>query len=165
MKYVDAFYDETSRNLCLIIDYAEDGDLSGRINGCKKAGTMLPEDEIWKYLGNILKGLRDLHKMKVLHRDIKSANIFLDKGYMAKIGDLNVSKLQKQGLAKTQTGTPYYCPPEIWADKPYDSKCDIWSIGIVLYEMCALKPPFDGKDMKTLHDRIKTGRYTPISNK
>lgn len=55
---------------------------------------------------NIVKGLRDLHKMKVLHRDIKSANIFLGKGYMAKIGDLNVSKLQKQGLAKTQTGTP-----------------------------------------------------------
>lgn len=55
---------------------------------------------------NIVKGLRDLHKMKVLHRDIKSANIFLGKGYMAKIGDLNVSKLQRQGLAKTQTGTP-----------------------------------------------------------
>jgi len=70
--------------------------------------------------------------MKILHRDIKSANVFLAKGYQAKIGDLNVSKLQKQGLARTQTGTPYYCPPEIWGDKPYDSKCDIWSLGIVL---------------------------------
>lgn len=100
------------------MDFAENGDLSSRINEHKKARTLMPEPQVWEYLTNITKGLRDLHKVKVLHRDIKSANVFVYKDGVAKIGDLNVSKLQKHGLAKTQTGTPYYCPPEIWADKP-----------------------------------------------
>lgn len=50
----------------------------------------------------------------------------------------------------TQTGTPYYASPEVWKDKPYNSKSDIWSLGCVLYEICALHPPFMGKDMSGL---------------
>jgi NIMA (never in mitosis gene a)-related kinase len=61
---------------------------------------------------------------------------------------LNVSKVAKNGLMQTQTGTPYYCSPEVWADKPYDEKCDIWSSGCVLYEMITLKPPFEAKNMQ-----------------
>jgi NIMA (never in mitosis gene a)-related kinase len=65
-----------------------------------------------------VRGLRDLHQLKIIHRDIKSANLFVTTDGTVKIGDLNVSKLQKVGYAKTQTGTPYYCPPEIWSEKP-----------------------------------------------
>ena len=69
-----------------------------------------------------------------------------------KLGDFNVSKVcQGEGLMFTQTGTPYYASPEIWKDKPYDSKSDIWSLGWVLYEMTTLSPPFRAKDMKTLY--------------
>lgn len=65
-----------------------------------------------------------------------------------KLGDLNVSKIAKYGgMLQTQTGTPYYCSPEVWKDKPYDSKSDIWSVGCVLYEMCTLNPPFRALDM------------------
>ena len=67
--------------------------------------------------------------MKILHRDLKCANVFISKDNIFKIGDLNVSKVNKQGLAHTQTGTPYYASPEVWADKPYDGKSDIWSVG------------------------------------
>mgnify|MGYP002078463670 CR=1 FL=1 len=73
-----------------------------------------------------------LHDLKILHRDIKSANVFLNKNGMVKLGDLNVSKTSKS-LGNTQTGTPYYASPEIWKDEPYDKKSDIWSLGCVLY--------------------------------
>lgn len=69
---------------------------------------------------------------------IQSANIFLTKAGEAKLGDLNVSKVAKNGLLYTQTGTPYYASPEVWKDEPYDSKSDIWSLGCVIYEMTTL---------------------------
>lgn len=81
-----------------------------------------------------LKGLLTLHQANILHRDIKSANIFLSKDQIiAKLADLNVSKVSTNGMAKTQTGTPFYASPEVWMDKPYNTKCDIWSLGCVLY--------------------------------
>jgi NIMA (never in mitosis gene a)-related kinase len=92
--------------------------------------------------------------MNILHRDLKSANIFLSKNGDAKLGDMNVSKLAKKGLLMTQTGTPYYASPEVWKDSPYDHKSDIWSLGCVVYEMCALKPPFRAEDMEGLFNKV-----------
>lgn len=93
---------------------------------------------------------------------MKSANIFLFKDYTAKLGDLNVSKVAKKGLLYTQTGTPYYASPEVWKDQPYDCKSDIWSLGCVLYEMCALVPPFRADDMNGLFKRVLKGSYPQI---
>jgi NIMA (never in mitosis gene a)-related kinase 1/4/5 len=64
---------------------------------------------------------------------MQSANVFLSKDGTSKLGDMNVSKIAKNGLLYTQTGTPYYASPEVWKDKPYDSKSDIWSLGCVIY--------------------------------
>ena len=78
---------------------------------------------------------------------MKSANIFISNG-VYKIGDLNVSKvISEQMMVKTQTGTPYYASPEVWRDEPYDHKSDIWSLGCIIYELCALKPPFLGDSL------------------
>lgn len=82
-----------------------------------------------------------MHDLKIVHRDIKCANLFLTKEGILKLGDLNVSKVAK-GMLSTQTGTPYYASPEVWQDRPYDLKSDIWSVGCVLFEMCTLQPPF-----------------------
>jgi len=82
-----------------------------------------------------------------VHRDIKCANLFLTKDGVLKLGDLNVSKVAK-GMLSTQTGTPYYASPEVWQDKPYDLKSDIWSVGCVLFEMCALSPLFKAETCK-----------------
>ena len=101
--------------------------------------------------------------MKILHRDLKSANVFLSKEGNAKLGDLNVSKVAKKGLLYTQTGTPYYASPEVWRDQPYDSKSDIWSLGCVLYEMTTLKPPFRANDMNGLFKRVLKGVYPKIT--
>lgn len=79
-----------------------------------------------------------------------------------KLGDLNVSKVVKNSLAHTQTGTPYYASPEVWRDQPYDSKSDIWSLGCVIYEICALKPPFRANDMNGLYRKVQKGVYDRI---
>lgn len=94
-------------------------------------------------LVQIVVGLRALHEINIMHRDIKSANIFMAANNVCKLGDMNVSKLaDNKGLNYTQTGTPYYASPEVWRDEPYDFKSDIWSLGCVIYEMITLQPPF-----------------------
>jgi NIMA (never in mitosis gene a)-related kinase len=80
--------------------------------------------------------------MKILHRDLKCANVFISENGTYKLGDLNVSKIAEKGLVYTQTGTPYYAAPEVWRDEPYTFVSDIWSAGCVLYEVLTLKPPF-----------------------
>lgn len=90
--------------------------------------------------------------------------MFLDKAGIAKLGDMNVSKIAKNGLLYTQTGTPYYASPEVWKDKPYDSKSDIWSLGCVIYEMTTLKPPFRAEDMVGLYKKVIKGAYSKIGD-
>lgn len=77
---------------------------------------------------------------------------------------MNVSKIAKEGLLYTQTGTPYYASPEVWKDKPYDSKSDIWSLGCVIYEMATLKPPFRAEDMDGLYKKVIKGVYQKIGD-
>lgn len=111
-----------------------------------------------------MRGLRAFHVRNIMHRDMKSANIFLFKDMQTKLGDLNVSKIvkQKDQLMSTQTGTPYYASPEVWKDNPYDSKSDIWSMGCLLYELCALVPPFRADDMQGLYKKVIKGKYPRI---
>jgi NIMA (never in mitosis gene a)-related kinase len=145
------------------MEYASKGDLLQMINNHKKNNTRFTEEEIWKYLVQAVKGLKALHNRNILHRDIKSANIFITSENKVQLGDLNVSKVV-HSLAYTQTGTPYYASPEVWRDLPYDSKSDIWSLGCVIYEMCALDPAFKSKDMKELFSKVVKGRYNEIPN-
>lgn len=101
--------------------------------------------------------------MQILHRDIKSANIFLSKDQsVVKLADMNVSIVSSNGMAKTQTGTPYYASPQVWMEKPYSTKCDIWSLGCVLYEMASLRPPFMTHDLKSLKKAIISGVFKRI---
>lgn len=81
---------------------------------------------------------------------------------MTKLGDLNVSKVSKKGMMHTQTGTPYYASPEVWKDKPYDNKSDIWSLGCVLYEMATLLPPFRAQSMQGLSQKVQRGNFDPL---
>ena len=133
------------------MEFADNGDLFQKIRQHQKTKMYIDEGDIWKIFIQVLRGLKALHDLKIMHRDLKSANVFLYKDNSAKLGDLNVSKVAKQGLGYTQTGTPYYASPEVWQDKPYDFKSDLWSLGWVLYESAALKPPFRAEDMEGLY--------------
>lgn len=89
------------------MEFAEGGDILNLVNTHKRTRKNIKEELVWKVATSIVKGLRDMHALKMIHRDIKGANVFLYANDVAKIGDLNVSKLQRNGLATTQTGTPY----------------------------------------------------------
>ena len=160
--YKEAFWENKSNSLCIIMEYANDGDLYQKITYHKKKGIYVDEKEIWNVLIQSVRGMKALHEFKIYHRDLKSANVFICKDKTVKIGDMNVSKVAKKGLLYTQTGTPYYASPEVWQDKPYDSKSDIWSCGCVVYELATLKPPFRAQDLEGLYHKVIKGVYTKL---
>ena len=163
--YKEAFWDDTGSSLNIVMEYADDGDLETKIVKMRKEGGMFNESLIWSYSIQMIEGLKALHDKKIMHRDIKSANIFLVKDkHQCKIGDMNVSKVIKEKVLRTQTGTPYYASPEVWRDEPYSYKSDLWSIGCVIYELCALRPPFKGKDLDELYGNVCRGNIERISH-
>jgi len=166
INYKEAFIDEKDCTLCLVMEYADKGDLEKRIKEQKEKGKYFNEKDIWKVFIQIVNGLKSLHDQGIMHRDIKSSNIFLFSNGMAKIGDLNVCKiLSNDNLGHTQAGTPAYAAPEVWMEKPYGLKSDIWSLGCVLYEMITLKCPFREDNMMKLYNKILVGEYKKIPNK
>lgn len=160
--YKEAFFDNKDGSLIIIMEMADGGDLLQAIEKHKKGRTKMKEPQIWHLYTQIVRGLKALHDLKIIHRDIKCANIFLTKDGIVKLGDLNVSKVAKRGLLSTQTGTPYYASPEVWMDKPYNYKSDIWSLGCVLYEMTVLMPPFRAQSMQGLANKVKRGVFDPL---
>lgn len=147
------------------MEYADNGDLYQKINELKSTMRTMSERDIWFNFIQIVRGLKAMHEMNVMHRDLKCANVFMNRDGTIKLGDMNVSKVaNNKGLNFTQTGTPYYASPEIWLDKPYDIKSDIWSLGCVTYEMITLRPPFQADDMKGLYKKVIKGSYPKIPN-
>ena len=162
VSYKEAFFDEKDNTLCIVMEFADNGDLYQQIVQHKKSAKFFEESDIWRIFIQLVKGLKALHDLKILHRDMKSANVFLFSNGSAKLGDLNVSKVARRGLGYTQTGTPYYASPEVWKDKPYDHKSDVWSLGCVLYEMITLRPPFRAQDMEGLFNKVCKGQFSRI---
>ena len=161
--YKESFIDEVDQTLCIVMEYADEGDLFQKITLYKKLHTTFSENDAWKIFIQITKGLHDLHSYNILHRDLKSANVFLFRDGTAKLGDLNVSKIAARGLGCTQTGTPYYASPEVWKDNPYNLKSDIWSLGCLCYEILMLKTPFRAQSMEGLYRKVMKGKYPEIS--
>ncbi len=163
ISYKEAFIEESDKSLCIIMEYADRGDLYQKIVQFKKSGCLIEETDVWRIFIQMVRGLKALHDLKILHRDLKSANIFLFSDGSAKIGDCNVSKVVYKGLGYTQTGTPYYASPEVWNDDPYDNKSDIWSLGCVTYEMLTLHPPFRAESMEGLYQKVIKGQFGKIN--
>ena len=166
VNYKEAFLDEKDSSLCLVMEYADRGDLANRIKEQKKKGKYFNEKDIWRVFIQLVKGLKSLHDLSILHRDIKSSNIFLFSDGTAKLGDLNVCKILSNNiLGHTQAGTPSYAAPEVWMEKPYGLKSDIWSLGCVLYEVISLHCPFRGENIVELYNKILVGEFSRIPNK
>ncbi|XP_051025858.1 serine/threonine-protein kinase Nek5 [Acomys russatus] len=156
-------FQENSR-LFIVMEYCDGGDLLQRIQ--KQQGVLFSEDQILCWFVQISLGLKHIHDRRILHRDIKSQNIFLSKnGMVAKLGDFGTARTLNNSteLAQTCAGTPYYLSPEICQNRPYNNKTDIWSLGCVLYELCTLKHPFEGNNLHHLVLKICQAHVAPIS--
>lgn len=160
VRYYDSFLDNERLNIVMELC---DMDLAARLQN--QHGSKLAEDQIWNYFTQIAIGLHEIHQHKVLHRDMKAANIFL-KGDVLKIGDFGVAKVVTtiKQYAQTMVGTPYYLSPELCEDKPYDARSDVWALGCILYELCTLKHPFNANNQGALILKIVRGSYAPISS-
>ena len=151
--------------LCIVMDYCAGGDLYQRLK--RQKGVLLAEDRILDWFTQMCLGLKHVHDRKVLHRDLKTQNVFMTADGRCKLGDFGVSKVLSgtTQLAQTAVGTPYYLSPEICENKAYDNKSDIWSLGCVLYELCTLQHPFEGASLKLLIVKILRGNYAPVSSR
>ncbi|XP_010833964.1 PREDICTED: serine/threonine-protein kinase Nek5-like isoform X2 [Bison bison bison] len=155
---------QENNRLFIVMEYCDGGDLMKRIR--RQRGVLFSEDQILSWFVQISLGLKHIHDRKVLHRDIKTQNIFLSKnGMVAKLGDFGIARVlnNTMELARTCVGTPYYLSPEICQNKPYNNKTDIWSLGCVLYELCTLRHPFEGNNLQQLVLKICQAHVPPIS--
>lgn len=132
------------------------GDLAYHIKKRKEKNDYFSEEVIMNWFVQICLALLYVHTRKVLHRDIKSSNIFLTGNYTVKLGDFGISRVLSNSVqaANTVVGTPYYMSPEICQNKPYNFKSDVWSLGCVLYELCTLKRAFAADNLLGLVYKI-----------
>lgn len=163
VQYKESFFDPASQCLCLVMEYADDGDLASKITEHLRKRTRVPTRQLLSIITQMVLGLKALHDQNICHRDLKCANIFLTKDGYVKLGDFNVSKVLSRGMLRTQTGTPYYASPEVWQDKPYDQKSDIWSLGCIIYEMIMLQPAFKSASMNELYKKVVNAKFAPLS--
>ena len=164
IKFFEVFESNKPKHMVNIVtEYADGGDLSEKIKEKKNKNNNFTESEILDYFTQICLAIKHIHEKKIIHRDLKSGNIFLMKNGLVKLGDFGISKRFQKTMdkAKTFIGTPYYLSPEIINGKPYDSKSDIWSLGVLLYEMMTFKMPFNANSLPMLSVKIMRGQYIP----
>uniref|UniRef100_A0A1A8M2G1 Serine/threonine-protein kinase PLK n=2 Tax=Nothobranchius pienaari TaxID=704102 RepID=A0A1A8M2G1_9TELE len=120
------------------------------------------EPEARYYMAQLLKGVQYLHNNKVIHRDLKLGNVFLNDDMDVKIGDFGLAtKIEFEGeRKKTLCGTPNYIAPEVLCKKGHSYEVDVWSLGCILYTLLVGKPPFETSCLKDTYSRIKKNNYT-----
>ncbi|XP_064841482.1 serine/threonine-protein kinase Nek3 isoform X2 [Oncorhynchus masou masou] len=160
VAFRDSF--EGDGHLYIVMEFCGGGDLLQRIQ--QQRNTLFSQETIMKWFAQMCSGTMHIHDKRVLHRDLKSKNIFLTDHGTVKLGDFGSACVlnSAKAYAHTYVGTPYYVSPEIWDSKPYNNKSDVWSLGCVLYELCTLRHPFQAPSWKSLIMKVCRGSYPPL---
>eukprot|EP01062_Namystynia_karyoxenos_P056775 TRINITY_DN476_c0_g3_i1.p1 TRINITY_DN476_c0_g3~~TRINITY_DN476_c0_g3_i1.p1 ORF type:complete len:519 (+),score=145.39 TRINITY_DN476_c0_g3_i1:77-1633(+) len=152
ITFVEDF--RVGESLCIVTEYCNCGDMDRQLRSRAKDKKYFLEHEALFLLLQLTMGVDHIHSKRMLHRDLKPANVFLTSDGMAKLGDFGFSQDYEEtvsnAVAKTFCGTPYYLAPELWKNKKYGKKADVWSLGVILFEMVALRRPFEADSMKAL---------------
>ncbi|RNA31618.1 serine threonine- kinase Nek4-like [Brachionus plicatilis] len=160
VSYKESF--QTDGYLHIVMLFCEGGDLYTKIK--QQNGRLIEESQIVEWFVQITMAIQYMHEKNILHRDLKTQNIFLTRNKIVKVGDLGIAKVLKSNtdMATTIIGTPYYMSPELFMNKPYNSKSDVWALGCCVYEMTTLKHAFNAKDMNSLVFKITSGKMPEI---
>lgn len=158
------FWDFQSQSLCIVLEFADRGDLHMEVQSRHQLGQHFSNDEVWDIYAQALMGLAHVHSKGIVHRDVKSLNIFLTSRGLVKLGDFGVSRQMSDHTMYLNSfyGTPLYLSPELIQGRPYSETTDVWSLGVVLYELLALQPPFHGKCLQEVISAVLRGRYAPL---
>lgn len=179
-----------TQDLHLYMEYCGNGDLGRVIRDLIQRKEYADEQFVWEIFAQLVTALYRCHyginppaigqsvvevinggkvakvphgNMTILHRDLKPENIFLGDDNSVKLGDFGLSKMiQSHDFASTYVGTPFYMSPEICAAERYTLKSDIWSLGCIMYELCAREPPFNAKTHFQLVQKIKEGKVAGL---
>ncbi|NWS82026.1 NEK2 kinase, partial [Toxostoma redivivum] len=171
VRYYDRIIDRSSTTLYIVMEYCDGGDLASLIAKCAKERHVehfLDESFVLRVLTQLALALKECHRRSdggvTVHRDLKPANVFLDGKQNVKLGDFGLARIlhHDTSFATTFVGTPYYMSPEQMNYMSYNEKSDIWSLGCLMYELCALSPPFTAYNQKELAEKIREGRFRRI---
>ncbi|ESU36847.1 Kinase, NEK [Giardia duodenalis] len=172
VSYIDRFVERENAKMFIVMEYCENGDLARYIKRHKTDRRYIAEEKIWSVFVQLLHALNYCHSLhkhddtgthKVIHRDIKPGNVFLTRDGSIKLGDFGLCRsLGELSQAKTNVGTPLYMAIEVLQKQSYTEKADIWSLGCVIYELCALQPPFVASNMDSLKAKVKQGARPAI---
>jgi len=162
--YFESFVEDGSLHIAM--EYADGGSLQRQWKKAQEAQIHFSEKQVLHWCAQIINALKYVHGMKIMHRDLKLANIMLTKQNIVKIADFGLARVlgSQTQFANTCCGTPYYLSPEVCLEKPYDQKSDSWALGCILYELCALKRPFDAKNLPSIVMKICHGDPKPVSS-
>lgn len=163
IAYIGCFLEE--KKLHIIMEYADRGDLGQKILRRREESRPISESTILRYFVQLAGALEHIHFLNILHRDVKPMNIFLvGREEQVKLGDFGIARVldsQTQG-AQTQIGTPHYLPPEVINNEKYSTSAELWSFGVVLYELMALHVPFHGATLPAVAMRICGASPAPL---
>lgn len=152
----------------IVLEFADGGDLSSLLKANPAQKGFFEESWIGVRFVQLALALNHIHAKRMMHRDIKTANILLTTSGFCKLSDFGFSKAfdstVSQDVAETFLGTPYYLAPELWRRQKYSKKADMWSLGVVLYEMMLRKRPFVSSSMKGLMSAICNGEYAVLGS-
>mmetsp|Transcript_21035 Transcript_21035/g.66405 ORF Transcript_21035/g.66405 Transcript_21035/m.66405 type:complete len:1006 (+) Transcript_21035:95-3112(+) len=158
--------EEDGGRLGILTEYADAGDLQMVLRRRTDAGRPLETLATLAIFTQLASAVQHLHNHNVMHRDLKPSNVLLTSRGQLKVGDFGVAKVMAgtTGLHNiTCVGSPAYMAPEVVNGERYGRPCDVWSLGVVLYELCSLRKPFNGRSLGEMALRILSGQYSPLT--
>jgi len=159
VRYRESFLEKGM--LAIVMDFAGAGNVLQQVEHARSQHQQsLPEERVVRYMAQALLGLKHMHSLNIIHRDLKSENLFLDSVDHLRIGDFGLARVMDRGAAVCVenhiVGTPYYLSPEICSQGVYSPASDMWALGCILCELATLGVPFDATNLPSLMMKITT---------